>query len=166
MKHNYLKHLLTALLLLCTSVTNAYDFEVNGIYYDITDSTNKNVAVTINTDSEYTGDVIIPETVTYNNVTYSVTSIGNDAFYGCTGLTSITIGNSVTSIGDYAFSDCTGLKSVTIPNSVTSIGGSAFSYCYGLTSIEIPNSVTSIGDYASPLFVSPSKHKRFQAQQM
>ena len=75
----------------------------------------------------------------------SVTSIGDYAFYECSGLTSITIPNSVTSIGDYAFSSCWRLTTITIPNSVTSIGGGAFSYCSGLTSIIIPNSVTSIG---------------------
>ena len=77
----------------------------------------------------------------------SVTSIGTSAFYGCSGLTSVTIGNSVTSIGDYAFSGCSGLTSVTIPNSVTSIGGYAFWNCSSLTSVTIPNSVTSIGEY-------------------
>ena len=77
-----------------------------------------------------------------------VTSIRSYAFYGRSGLTSITIPNSVTSIGDYAFYDCTGLTSVTIPNSVTSIGGSAFYGCSGLTSVTIPNSVTSIGGSA------------------
>ena len=66
-----------------------------------------------------------------------VTSIGNAAFIGCTGLTSVTIGNSVTSIGGYAFGGCTGLTSVTIGNSVTSIGSSAFTYCSGLTSIIV-----------------------------
>ncbi|MCR4811960.1 MAG: leucine-rich repeat protein, partial [Bacteroidales bacterium] len=73
-----------------------------------------------------------------------VVSIGNYAFHGCTGLTTVTIPNTVTSIGDYAFRDCTGLSSVTIPNSVTSIGGGAFSLCTGLTSFSIPNSVTTI----------------------
>ena len=75
----------------------------------------------------------------------SVTSIGNYAFYDCTGLTSITIPDSVTHIGDYAFSYCTGLTSVIIGNNVTSIGGGAFRDCTGLTSITIPDSVTSIG---------------------
>ena len=78
----------------------------------------------------------------------SVTSIGNHAFYSCSGLTSITIPSSVTSIGNYAFYSCSGLTSITINNGVTSIGNSAFSGCTGLTSITIPSSVTSIGIYA------------------
>ena len=78
----------------------------------------------------------------------SVTSIGNSAFYGCTGLTSVTIPNGVTSIGNSAFYGCTGLTSVTIPNGVTSIGNSAFHGCKGLTSVTIPNGVTRIGDSA------------------
>ena len=74
-----------------------------------------------------------------------MTSIGNRAFYECSGLTSVTIPNSVTSIGVGAFQECSGLTSVTIPNSVTSIEVGAFSGCSGLTSLTIPNSVTSIG---------------------
>jgi len=78
----------------------------------------------------------------------SVTSIGNNTFFGCTGLTSITIPNSVTSIGQGAFSGCSGLTSITIPSSVTDIEQSAFYNCTGLTSIDIPSSVTSIGQSA------------------
>ena len=77
-----------------------------------------------------------------------LTSIGTSAFYNCSSLTSVTIGNSVTSIGNYAFFACSSLTSVTIPDSVTSIGNYAFSGCSSLTSITIPNSVTSIGDGA------------------
>ena len=134
-----IQHLFTALLLLCTTAVAAHDFEIDGIYYNITDATNKTVAVTYKGSSystysnEYTGGVVIPESVTYNGTTYSVTSIGESAFYGCSGLTSVTIGNSVTSIGNYAFYDCSGLTSVTIGNSVTSIGYVVF---YGCTSLK------------------------------
>ena len=75
-------------------------------------------------------------------------SIGQYAFYYCTGLTSVEIPSSMTSIGASAFYYCTGLTSVTIPSSVTSIGQYAFYYCTGLTSIEIPDSVTSVGSGA------------------
>ena len=77
-----------------------------------------------------------------------VTSIGEEAFYGCSGLKRITIPDSVTSIGKSAFSSCSSLTSINIPDSVTSIGNSAFSYCRSLTSVSIPDSVTSIGDSA------------------
>ena len=149
MKHIKL-WLATMAVLLCSFTATAHDFEVNGIYYNISSSTNKTVEVTYKGTSsneysdEYTGSVVIPESVTYNGSTYSVTSIGERAFYYCAGLTSITIPNSVTSIGEYAFYKCTGLTSVVIGNSVTSIGEYAFGWCYGITSITIPNSVTSI----------------------
>ena len=117
--------------------------EVDGIYYDISETT----ATVTYGDNKYSGDIVIPESITYNGSKYSVTSIGDWAFSYCTGLTSITIPNSVTSIGDGAFSGCSGLTSITIPNSVTSIGELAFDGCSGLTSVTIPNSVTSIGDY-------------------
>ena len=123
-----IQHLFTALLLLCATAATAHDFVVDGIYYNITNDTNKTVKVTYKGTSysyysnEYTGSVVIPESVTYNGTTYSVTSIGQSAFGGCTGLTSIEIPNSVTSIGESAFHGCTGLTSIEIPNSVTSIG--------------------------------------------
>jgi len=90
------------------------------------------------------GAVIIPATISG----LQVTGIGDNAFSGSTGLTSVTIGTNVASIGDDAFSGCTGLTSVTIPGSVTNIGDAAFSGCAGLTSITIGTNVASIEDSA------------------
>ena len=78
----------------------------------------------------------------------SVTEIGNSAFEGCSGLTSLTIPSSVTSIGYYAFKGCSGLTSMTVPSGVTEIGDGTFSGCSGLTSLTIPSSVTEIGEGA------------------
>ena len=91
------------------------------------------------------GALIIPEKVNDGNSDYTVTSIGELAFYVCGDLTSVEIPNSVTSIGDYAFAGCGGLTSVVIPNSVTSMGESTFWNCSSLTSVIIPSSVTTIG---------------------
>ena len=85
---------------------------------------------------EVSGNLVIPN---------GVMSIGNGAFYQCSGLTNVLIGNGVTSIGSYAFSYCTNLTAVTIPDSVTNIGSSAFSSCRGLTNVVMGNGVTSIG---------------------
>lgn len=124
----------------------AYDFEVDGIYYNITSSTNLTVEVTFKTTSHnsYSNSVTIPFSVTYNNISYSVTSIGYMAFYDCSSLTSISIPSSITSISGYAFYKCNLLISIGIPSSVISIGEDAFSYCTSLTNISIPASVTSI----------------------
>ena len=96
----------------------------------------------------YSGYVVIPETVEYEGKTYSVTSIGFEAFSEESKVTGVIIPNSVTSIGDQAFRWCGSMDSVIIGNSVTSIGVEAFDYCSGLTSVKIPNSVTSIGNSA------------------
>ncbi len=148
-----LKPLLAVLLLaLLPQAVAAYDFMVDGLCYN-RNSDGTSVTVTYQRTAvprypSLSGKVAIPATVTYSGKTYSVTSIGDNAFDNCSGLTSVTIPNSVTSIGEYAFLGCSGLTSVTIPNSVTSIGQGAFFACSGLTSVTIPNSVTSIGDVA------------------
>lgn len=97
-----------------------------------------------------TSEVIIPKTVVAAkwNRNYTVTAIGDEAFWNCSKLTTINIPNSVTTIGNYAFYSCSGLTNIHIPNSVTTIGNHAFQYCSGLTAINIPNSVTTIGNYA------------------
>ena len=80
----------------------------------------------------------------YNMYT-SNDKLGDYAFYGCSGLTSLTIPSSVTEIGESAFQDCSGLTSLTLPSGVTSISNHAFSGCSGLTSLTIPSGVTEIG---------------------
>lgn len=162
--------LLIAFILGSTFMTHAYtyDFAVGGIYYSIL---NKNtVCVTTGTDN-YSGDIVIPETVKYGNVTYTVTGINDWCFFGCSSIYSVAIPNTITTIGEYAFMDCRRLVTIQLPNSITSIGRSAFvncmaiknitlpesltriedatfSNCLSLTHIDIPNSVTTIGDYA------------------
>ena len=135
------KLLLLLTLLLCTSMAWAHDVEVDGIYYNL-NQTNKTAAVTFKGPSydsyhnEYSGEVVIPVNFIYDGITYSVTSLGNNCFLGCTGLTSITIPNSVTSLGDYCFRGCTGLTSINIPNSVTSLGYRCFYGCNNLSTIS------------------------------
>lgn len=155
MKHFDIKKLLiTVIVLLCSVSASAHDFEVAGIYYKIYDEVEKTVIVTFRGTSyndysnEYIGSVIIPKTVIYNNVTYRVTNISKQAFYGCSSLTSITIGNNVLSIGPNAFQNCNRLESVTIGKGVTSIGDYAFRGCSSLKSLYINNvEPPYLGDY-------------------
>ena len=140
--------LFTLLLAVAASVGTlfAWDYErvqIGDLYYNL-DATNQTAEVTYRSYTNYKYNegwgittANIPASVTYNEIPNSVTSIGFGAFYGCSGLTSVTIPNSVTSIGSAAFYGCSGLTSVTIGNSVTSIGNNAFWYCSGLTSIDV-----------------------------
>ena len=122
----------------CTGLTSI-TIDSNNKIYDSRNNCNAIIETESNTLITGCKNTIIPD---------GVTSIGDTAFYECTGLTSITIPDSVTSIGWGAFEGCTGLTSITIPDSVTSIGSDAFYGCTGLTSITIPDSVTSIDDFA------------------
>ena len=162
-----------ALFIFLSNTVSAFDFRVDGLCYN-KNSDSISVSVTYesyDSNNNYrgiSGDISIPSSVSYNNKSYSVTTIdkkafqfhksltgieipnsvktiGDEAFCDCTGLTWVTIPNSVTSIGDYAFCECYYLENIEIPNSVTTIGEGTFSNCHGLSSVTIPNSVTSIG---------------------
>ena len=126
----------------------AQDFSVDGIYYNITDSDANEVEVTYTSESDYTGSITIPESVTNSGTTYSVVGIGTQAFYKDSLMTAISLPSTVTSIGMQAFSYCTGLTEVEIPSSVTSLSSWAFAYCTGLTSVELPEGLYSLGQYA------------------
>ena len=123
----------------------------NHRYYNYSDNGDGTVTIT-GVSPTPVGELVIPSQINGK----SVTSIGEQAFLACSGLTSVTIPNSVTNIGDSAFSGCSGLTSVTIPNSVTSIGSSAFSGCSGLTRVYITDlakwcSISFSGSDANPL---------------
>ena len=133
----------------------AYEFSYihqgKTLYYNATSDSTVEVTFYVNNNNNdvyATGDVVIPSTITCNNTTYSVTSIGRVAFICCSDLITVSIPNSVTSIGERAFDGCSKLTSVNIPNSVTSIERGVFRGCLVLTSVTIPNSVTSIGEMA------------------
>ena len=153
---NTKKLLIMALMAMYATSTWAYDFSAvaptgQTLYYNIV----QGGAQVVNENTTYpyyttypTGALTIPDSVTFNDITYAVTSIGSSAFANCSDLTSVTIPEGITLISELAFDDCVGLTSINIPDGVTSIGISAFIGCSSLTSINIPNSVTFIGDCA------------------
>ena len=144
------KHLLILFAALLPLVASAQTkVEIDGIWYNLTSETQQ-AEVTFKGSSYdeysevYSGSINLPATVTYEGVDYSVTSIGEYAFFYCTRLTAITIPEGVTSIGSGAFQSCSRLTAITIPEGVTSIGDYAVTTCSSLASITIPESVTTI----------------------
>ena len=137
--------LMTVIMSMVLTVSvSADDITVDGITY--TTDSDSNTAIV----AGYTGSdtvVVIPEKVNHGGKEFTVTAIGNSAFY-FKSITSITIPDSVTSIGDYSFNYCNSLNTITIPDSVTSIGNYSFNNCNSLNTITIPDSVTSIGTFA------------------
>jgi uncharacterized repeat protein (TIGR02543 family) len=137
----------------------AYDFKIDSIYYTINSTTNKTVSV-VNKDNNlnsyssnsYSGNVIIPSSVTYNGTAYAVTEIGFDAFLYCESLTSVAIPNSVISISLDAFWGCSQLSSITIPSTIKKIGDNAFTACNRLSSIIVDESNENYSSMDGVLF--------------
>lgn len=130
------------------------DFSAEGIYYNVLSNSAQTVEVTFRGEKynsfadEYTGDVVIPETVTCDGKTYTVTAIGLSAFSGCENVTSVQLPSTITVLEEYAFNYCTKLSSINLPEGLTTIGPRALRICHALTSIEIPESVTKIDEHA------------------
>ena len=144
MKKSFLKFMTISLLTAMSMAMNAETIEyTDGDFKYSLETETKTAAL-----SKYSGsatEVTIPESVTHDDVTYSVTRLGDKCFSYCSSLTSIDIPSSVTSLGDECFSYCSSLTSIDIPSSVTSLGYKCFYGCESLTSIDIPSSVTSLG---------------------
>jgi len=151
-----MKKLILLFAALCITVSIwAYDFTVDGIYYDITSSSSPyTAAVTVATDNanSYSGDVTIPSSVTSSSISYSVTSIGTYAFALSTGLTSVTFPTSVNSIGDGVFWGCTSIATISIPASVKKIGNYVFFGCLALTQIDADAANTNFSSVDGVLY--------------
>ncbi len=110
-------------------VMMAYDVEINGIYYNLVNKNGSYSAIVTKGDNGYSGNIVIPSTINDNGITYSVSAIGEEAFSGCGGLTSIVIPDGVVSIGERAFYGCSNLTSIDIPEGVKKISNNTFAYC-------------------------------------
>lgn len=135
------------LLLLQFLSISAYDFEVNGIYYNVLDLNNLECEVTSG-DQKYEGSITIPSKVEFGPKTFTVRKIGDEAFYLCQKMTDVKIPESIKYIGNNAFQNCDSMESIIIPDSVLSIGKEAFSWATKLKRVSIGDAVTEIGDDA------------------
>ena len=153
MKKFYLRQLFVAMIAVLCSVSagaiDFYEFEAGGIYYSVnswsTIGEDNRVSVSENRNAEYSGNIVIPESVTYEGETFKVAAIKNYAFMNCAGLTGVTIPKSITSIGACAFQNCTALKSVAISEGIETIEEKAFFGCSALVDVTIPASIKSVG---------------------
>lgn len=147
MKESIKKFMSLVVVLLSVNSVSAYDFEVDGVYYNVLSLSDLTAEITKG-KTVYTFETFsIPSEVTYMGRTLNITKIGDSAFKNCKSLVSVTIPKSVTNIGNNAFDGCSSITSITIPESVINIGNYAFRDCSSITSITIPKGVTNIGYY-------------------
>ena len=130
------KVLLSFLLTLLPMLASADPVEINGIYYNLVKKI-KEAEVTSKPNGGYSGDVIIPSSITHGGISYNVTSVGESAFSSSKSLVSVILSDGIKIIGSNAFWDCDGLLSITIPKSLVSVGEGAFTYCYNIKDVFI-----------------------------
>ena len=171
-----LRFILLFVVVLLAGTAAAYDFESGGLYYNILDADAKTVELTCqnytdwDTQSDYTGDIVVPAVVTSGDVTYNVVKIGHHAFKksgittlsisegveiidqdiceGCYQLTNISLPSTLKSIGYAAFWNCSGLTSLNLPEGLTTLENDVFRYCRGVKTLILPSTLTSIGERA------------------
>lgn len=136
--------LLIAVLAAAWQAATAQIIEQDGIWYKFWEEEKKSLAV-YSGPKPYSGDIVIPDSVSYEGTNYAITTIMPQTFKNCNQLTSVTLPNTLTFIGMYAFSGCSKLASIKFPDSLTEIGSYAFYNCVGLKSIHIPANVKSFG---------------------
>ena len=149
-----MKKLVLITMMLCAawsvqaqSVGTRFFDEASALYYNITSDTTVEVTYGQWHFNTYVGDIVVPSTVDYEGVTYTVTAIGEIAFGGCEGqLNSVIVPNTVTTIGESAFASSPHLSLVILPNSIESFGTGAFARCYGMTSLRLPEGFTTISE--------------------
>lgn len=134
-------------LMACLSLglpVNASDFSVDGVYYNVLSAENLTAEVAPGPLPAYSGNVRIPEQVTFEEKTYTVTAVGATAFQDCESLLMATLPSSITSIGESAFSGCSNMITLDIPTAVTTIGPSAFYGCRALEQVVLPDGVETV----------------------
>ena len=140
----------------CVQMAHAYDFSATvpsgqTLYFSYSSGGKVYITYQYSSSNPYynykpTGELVIPGSIVYNGVKWDIDYIGEKAFSGCSGLTSVVISDSITSIGTYAFNSCTGLTNASIGNGVTNICENAFWNCTQMATVSFGNSVTTIGD--------------------
>ena len=168
----FIQKIMMVLAMMCFSISSfAYDFEVDGLYYNINSDKTSVTLTKASSSAHYTGRLIIPETVTYNQKSYTVTDVASStfqsspalisvdipnsvttlpawAFFQCTAISEVLLGDGIVTVPQNCFRGCTALRSIIIPGSVETIDESAFQGCSSIAEITIPSNVTRIEDSA------------------
>lgn len=144
------RNLLLMLLIFVASIAKAHDFEIDGIYYEHMSRADMTVAVSCKGNSwdaseEYSGNVVVPYTVSHNGEHYTVAAVRSYAFMGNTKLTSVSLPFTVKSIGNFSFSNCTALETIDFGGNVETIGENAFANCTALKEVDLPKTMHKIG---------------------